>query len=577
MAHTKSILENDPQLASVYEKLKPLRTRTDLKLKPTKYLRPTLVGLDGVERPLELRQYQIQMVYHLLAMRRFVVGDDCGLGKTLCNIATLCQLWERDPTLKALILTTKSATPQWVAEFGRFTQGVWVKACMGTAKQRTAIQQEFASQEGPAAIVMGYRSAAQDFTALQKWSGYVVIFDEATAFKNPQAQIHQVVKHFAGQACRVYGLTATLIKNNLLEGYGIFKVIAPDVFPMNPQSFMIRYCLVEMIDIPRSNRKVPKIIGYDPEQIALFKEAIDPFFLGRAKHEVATELPALTIKTVECPLTEFQAEKYVEALDGLIEVGYTSDEGPVTKETTKLTALIYCQQVVNHPELLDCEGESEKQNVLMDLLQDGELSGQKVIVYSRFKSMVDILMRDFAKAKIKAVRVTGGESANERAKAQKAFQDPKDPTQVICITQAGGDAINLQTASAIVFYDTPWSAGDYLQILGRAIRIGSTHENVYALHLVSKWRKATIDQKVMDVLSQKMNVVEAVLGNRSKGDTGMFGGNPTRDLLDALLDEGTVEGERPSRSKKARTPSRVEKKSLTLVDQDELDFSNFDG
>ena len=76
--------------------------------------------------------------------------------------------------------------------------------------------------------------------------------------------------------------------------------------------------------------------------------------------------------------------------------------------------------------------------------------------------------------------------------------------------------VNLQAAKAMIFYDSPWSAGDYIQILGRMIRIGSTHDRCYAIHLVAK---GTIDEKVMAVLKKKMKLIEAVMGKRLKGES----------------------------------------------------------
>ena len=101
---------------------------------------------------------------------------------------------------------------------------------------------------------------------------------------------------------------------------------------------------------------------------------------------------------------------------------------------------------------------------------------------------------------------------------------------------AGGDAINLQAAKAVVFYDTPWSAGDYLQILGRMIRIGSEHDSVYAVHLVCR---DTIDEHVQTVIKKKMRLIEQVLGERVKGEKGVdtvYGaGSEVGDIFDAIL------------------------------------------
>ena len=72
-----------------------------------------------------------------------------------------------------------------------------------------------------------------------------------------------------------------------------------------------------------------------------------------------------------------------------------------------------------------------------------------------------------------------------------------------------------QLGKALVFFDTPWSAGDYLQILGRIIRLGSMHDRVYAFHLICK---GTVDERVMEVMRKKMKLVEAIIGKRIKGE-----------------------------------------------------------
>jgi ERCC4-related helicase len=146
--------------------------------------------------------------------------------------------------------------------------------------------------------------------------------------------------------------------------------------------------------------------------------------------------------------------------------------GAEEKEVTKLTAVTYCQEIVNHPGLIQCDGDSEKLDELVDMLSSGDLEGEKVIVYTRFARMVTIGMKALEDVKIKCVRVTGAESEDERAAAQRAFQDPNSDVKVIWITSAGNDAINLQAAKALVFYDTPFSAGDFLQTLGLEAVLG---------------------------------------------------------------------------------------------------------
>jgi len=345
-----------------------------------------------------------------------------------------------------------------------------------------------------------------------------VLVSNCTAFKNHKTQVHQVCRHLSTQANRSWGLTATLIKNNLMEGWGIYQVVVPGLFNMTYNNFMMYFAITRMQKIPRSNRQIPMVVGYYPDKITEFRNIMDAFFLGRPKHLVASELPSLTSMHVEVDMSDEQEEKYAEALTNLLTLG--NDDKAVVKEVTKLTALIYCQEIVNDLQLINCEGGSPKLDALIDILTEGDLAEEKVIIFSRFSKMVNIIMRRLEAEKIKAVRVTGDEDENERDAAKTAFQNPNSDVRVICITTAGSEAINLQAAKALVCYDTPWSAGDFLQLIGRMIRIGSKHDRVFCIHLISKGRrkKDTIDSRVMEVLGKKMHLVEAVLGKRIKGD-----------------------------------------------------------
>jgi len=512
------------EIDPTYKALLALRERTDLKLKPMKHLRDTFTGFDGAEYPLSIRYYQIQGIAHMVSMKRFLLGDDTGLGKTLESIASLCFVWEKEPNRKAIVLTTKSAASQWVREFSKFTRGVTVFLCRGTKVQREKIRAQYEKSTGPTVLVMGYRTAQQDFTAIQNWKDFVLVADEATVFKNPAAQIHQTCRHLSSQADRVWALTATLIKNNLMEGFAIMQgVVTPGVFKMPSGSFMSKnqfmmyFCQVKQQQI-QGGRQIPVIVGYYPERITEFKELIDPYYLGRPKHAVAKELPALIQQELEVDMTPLQEDKYAEALEGLIEVG-EGDKARI-KETTKLTAISYCQEIVNHLSLIDIDGESPKLEALVDLLTQGDFADEKVIVFSRFKKMIDQIVPRLRAEKIKTVRITGDEDDKQRDIAMQEFQRPGSDTRVICLTAAGTESINLQAAKVLVCIDTPWSAGDFLQLIGRMIRIGSIHDRCYVIHMLARSSAAkseTIDHKVMKVLGKKMNLVEAVLGQRIKG------------------------------------------------------------
>lgn len=551
----------------MHDKLKAIRASKTLSLKPTPLLRAVITGQDGLPQDFKLRYYQCQGIFHLLVMTRMVLGDDCGLGKTIEVLGALCYLWapDKEPTNKVIVVTPKSALRQWEGEVARFADGVRCYVVTGKAEERKAIYEAWAKAPvGPnaekAILLVNYAILQRDWDVgsqiprlpngkpdpkgkmipglLDRITASVpdlcVVYDEATAFKNTGTKTWQTCSYLSQRAKRCYGMTATLLKNSLMEGFSIYKVVVPALFTTK-SAFMNDYCVVKLQPVA-GGRKVPVVVGY--RNLERFREWIDPYFLGRPKHAVSDELPKLITREITCEMTSAEDAKYKEALSGILTLG----DGDVKdySETTVLTSLIYTQEVVDSLALLKFKTGDEilsgpfldetitikdrgsKEDTLMDLLE-GELGDQKVIVYTRFEKLVGRLQAICADAGIKSVRITGKESDKQRGVNQKLFQDLNSDIKVIFITDAGSEAINLQAASAIVFYDAPWSWGNYAQLLGRPLRIGSVHDTVVAYHLISERPKdkyknrKTIDHHVLQLLRAKKVLVEKVLGTTPVG------------------------------------------------------------
>ena len=431
--------------------------------------------------------------------------------------------------LQAKVVKLRTKLKKWKKELGT------AQRSKVNVVDRGMLRKEFMLSEGPTVMVMNYALARIDISFIQKWKDYILVFDECQAFKTPGSQIHQVCSFLSSKSKRSWGLTATLIQNRLMEGFGIYKCIMPNLFDTK-NAFMHDYGVVEVLNV--GGRRIPKVVRHLPEHIEKFKRNIDPYYLGRAKFDVATELPTLTIKTINVALSQIQEDKYAEALAGCLEMG----DGEV-KETTKLTQITYCQQIINHPMLIGITGDCPRMEMLIDLITTGEFGDEKVIISSRFKKMVNLLEAEFKKRKIKCVRITGDENDQQRRAAQKKFQDKNSGTQVIFITDAGKQAINLQAAKAIIFYDTDFSGGVFLQKVGRMVRIGSEHDRCYAVHLVAKRAHGakSIDHRTMDILNGKLGLIEAVLGKRLKGEgdgiMDLVEDNDISKLFEALQDD----------------------------------------
>ena len=498
-----------------------------------------------------LRNYQVIGVYHIIGCPRLVLGDSAGLGKTIEALVAYAYLKEVDPTLKLLVVASKSALYQWKEEVETFLTGVKAEVVRsGTVKdefgsivygkpevgengkvtkkakplsgdESRAYQFDRAFSRNTDILVINYNTLVDEFeidpvrkdkvvpksgSFLPKLGKFFVVFDEATYFKSTKSLTFRAAAATSLMATRVLGMTATILKNRLDEAFAIYKVVCPGVFK-NITEFNKSYAISFLMPITINGikRKIPKITGY--KNLPQFRATIDPYYLGRSKQEVAKELPKIISKTIRLEMEGKQEQAYLDALSGVLEV-------KSGKEITPLSALIYCQQISDSPEIIGVKAGSSKEDALFEMF-DETLAGQKVIIYTNFKKLIDRMEIVFASKKIPMVRITGDETSEQRDKNKAIFQDASSGVDVIWINRAGSESINLQAASSFVFFDSPWSYGDYIQLIGRAQRIGSEQESIMVYHLVNK---GTIDEHVLKTLKSKQDLVHSVFGDTATGE-----------------------------------------------------------
>ena len=535
---------------SNFEQIQKLRAKTDFKMKPCQYVKPEVV----------LRYYQIIGAVNMVLSSRMVLGDEPGLGKTVQTLVCFAYLYMQDPTLKLLVVTTKSARRQWGDEVKKFLQMLGHHVIqqdykpIGSTRKITgyeARKAQYLEKRDVPILVVGYHSVKEDYEILAETRGpkFMVAFDECQEFKNDKTQAFMGAEYLAQKAARAYGMTATPIKNRLLEFYNIMRVIVPGVFP-GITRFKAEFCKEQLQKIylgPNKTRFVKNVVGY--KNLDTFVSVMQPYFLARPASLVSDELPSLISRKVVVEMSARQKKLYGEALTGVVYRKKTRQRyldykevfdklaSPTDKQVeefekrlnkyeeslvegamlnNKGAALVYCQLVANGGrwvDKVDEDWESPKEEEFRRLVSD-ELMDHKVIVFTRFKSGIPILAKILEEEGIKYVTVSGDETDKDREKAKKLFQDPEDPHRVIFITQAGSAAINLQTASILIFYDSPWSYGDLIQTIGRFRRIGSTHKTILAIHMVTD---CTIDDQVLEMLDTKKGLVEKVVGAFSAG------------------------------------------------------------
>jgi len=372
-----------------------------------------------------------------------------------------------------------------------------------------------------------------------------ILVSNCQEFKNGKTKTWFGANEISDKATYCYGMSATIIKNRLEEAYFIYRVITPGIFP-GKIAFLNEYAVRKKMSLWRKGKKrfFNKVVGY--KNLGKFKQIIDPFFLARKTREVADELPRLISRKVILEMSEEQTQLYRKALSGELycklirekyfkfESYYNNTAQPTEKEEkmyellriryeesltkeglekNKIAALSYCQLVSNGPGWLGEEGESSKETEFRRLF-DQELSDEKTIVFTRFKTGIKRLSVILDDLGIKYTQITGDNNIQERNDSRKYFQDLKQDCKIIFITQAGSAAINLQAAGIILYYDTPWSYGDLYQSIGRAQRIGSIREHILLLHMVNQ---KTIDEHVLDILDSKKNLISEVIGDIAEG------------------------------------------------------------
>jgi SNF2 family DNA or RNA helicase len=202
------------------------------------------------------------------------------------------------------------------------------------------------------------------------------------------------------------------------------------------------------------------------------------------------------------------------------------------------------QLVVNHWALIDRNNPesyltpklSPKEEALLEML-DGEYRGEKIIVYTKYKTWIDRLewlTENGHFTERKFLRITGDESEKQRNENKRLFQSPSSGYDLIVINAAGMEGINLQQAAHMVMLDVPWSWGDLIQLVGRMVRMASPH-SACTLHVMVA--KGTIDEYAIETLKGKKGVFEAVLG--SSHSAGILDSGDNFDLSSGMEQVGS--------------------------------------
>ncbi len=444
----------------------------------------------------EMRPYQTEGFHFLayLTSNSFggVLADDMGLGKTLQTLAWLA--WLREQTVPSepcalnpsLVVCPKSVMDNWRAEAGRFCPGLRVRLWRGEAADELP-----AAREAADLIVINYAQLRSLSPAIANAQWLAAILDEAQYIKNPDSQTTQAAR--ALKASHRLALTGTPIENRLLDLWSIFNFAMPGALG-NRTHFLRRF---DAKDDPLARRRLAA--------------RVRPFLLRRTKGQVAKDLPDRIEEDLLCEMEGEQKTLYNAELKRarLLILGVQTNAQLNEERFNILTSLLRLRQICCHPALVNDKlrnAESAKVSALEDLLEPLMEEGHKVLVFSQFVTMLDLLREKMTEREWPHYYLAG-ETENRGELVQK-FQTHKGGAVFLISLKAGGFGLNLTAASYVVLFDPWWNPAVENQAIDRTHRIGQTSK-VMAYRLLMR---ESIEQKIRALQKQKAALADDVLG-----------------------------------------------------------------
>ena len=422
-----------------------------------------------------------------------ILADDMGLGKTLQVITfLLSEISEAQPgeRKRTLIVAPASLVYNWKSEIERFAPELQVCMITGNVEERKEKIYGLGEQE---IAVTSYDLLKRDVEEYREVPFFCEVIDEAQFIKNPLTQGAKAVKQI--QAGFHIALTGTPVENRLSELWSIFDYLMPG-FLYSYQQF-------------REEIESPIVREQDKEALERLQKMIRPFVLRRLKKDVLKDLPDKIEKNVFAKLEGEQSELYRARAQRLaMELQGQSDDEFRNSRFQVLAEITRLRQLCCDPGLLyeGYHSSSAKVELCMDLIQNALEGGHRILLFSQFTSMLELLEQRMKKEKISCCMLTGATSKEERARLVERFQ--KEEVPVFCISlKAGGTGLNLTAADIVIHFDPWWNAAVENQATDRAHRIGQKHVvNVYRLIA-----KDTIEERILKLQEAKKELAEQVL------------------------------------------------------------------
>jgi SNF2 family DNA or RNA helicase len=462
----------------------------------------------------ELRSYQLEGLAWLQLIARNNLGgilaDDMGLGKTVQLLAHVCLEKEAGRLDKPfLVVCPTSVLPNWMSECEKFAPHLKVLALSG--KDRVRKHAELRDYD---IVVTTYPIVFRDEEVLKYVEWHGVALDEAQVVKNAATKVAQAVRRL--KAGHRFCVSGTPIENHLGELWAHFSYIMPGL-------------LGDHRTFTRNIRTPIEKEGNTFLRKALATR-VRPFVLRRTKSEVELQLPEKTEIVRHVRLEGPQRDLYETARiastkkvrDQIEMKGFRQSQIMILDALLKLRQACCDPRLVKITEARKVKS-SAKLEALMIMLLELTQEGRKILVFSQFTSMLDLIAEELIRNKLDFVQLRG--DTTDRTKPVRRFQE--EDVQIFLISlKAGGTGLNLTAADTVIHYDPWWNPAVEQQATDRAHRIGQT-KNVFVYKLIAE---GTIEQRMLQLQDRKR-----VLANCIYDEKGNMSRSFSEDDLTMLL------------------------------------------
>ena len=429
-----------------------------------------------------------------------ILADDMGLGKTIQVIALLLDVYGGKERTEepSLVICPASLVYNWQKEIRRFAPELKTAAVIGPAGRRAEILKEIQENESsPVILITSYDLFRRDVGQYRAMKYRYEILDEAQYIKNASTQNSRAVK--AIEARTRLAVTGTPMENHLGELWSIFDFLMP--------GFLFSYGKFH------KDYELP-ILGGDGEALERLRLLAAPFILRRVKEDVLRELPPKVEQVIYAGL-EGEQKKLYAAWALRLRKRLESARGDLGAERFSILAdLTRLRQICCDPRLsVDrYKGSSAKLDCCMELVRRGLEGGHRILLFSQFTSMLELIEERLCKEGVPFLKLTGATPKEERERLVGRFSQNQEPVFLISL-KAGGTGLNLTAADMVIHYDPWWNAAAQDQATDRTHRIGQKRQ-VMVYRLIAK---NTVEENML-VLQQSKEMLSRQLIGAAGGE-----------------------------------------------------------